>query len=69
MVLLDVLLEIVLIVLIVIGLFYQTKSKKHQKMWDKEKANLIRIDPAITRAELCELYVEFCEKNCCWVDY
>ena len=65
----DIVLDIILIVLIVIGLASETKSKKYQKLWDKQKATTIRIDPAITRAKLCELYVEFCHKNCCWVEY
>jgi hypothetical protein len=34
----------------------------YQKKWDEVKANRIRIDPNVTKAELCELYVDFCDK-------
>lgn len=45
------------------------RDRKYQKKWDKEKAMLVRVDPAITRAELCEQYVMFCKRNNCKVDY
>ena len=41
----------------------------YQKKWDKEKYNIIRDDPAVTAAELCTRYVDFCEQNHCSVDY
>lgn len=41
----------------------------YQKKWDKEKKNIIRIDPAITAAELCARYVDFCAQNHCLVEY
>ena len=42
---------------------------KYQKMWDKEKAMRLRVDPAITKAELCEQYVMFCNRNGCKVEF
>ena len=50
-------------------LLYSLRNAKYQNLWNKEKANIIRIDPAVTRAELCEKYVRFCKKNQCKVDY
>lgn len=40
-----------------------------QKKWDEEKANIIRIDPAVTAHELCARYVDFCARNKCKVEY
>lgn len=40
-----------------------------QKKWDEEKANIIRIDPAVTAHELYERYVCFCKQNNCLVEY
>jgi hypothetical protein len=45
------------------------RNNKYQKKWDKEKAMRLRIDPAISRAELCEQYVMFCKRNGCKVDF
>lgn len=45
------------------------RERKLQKQWNKEKAMRLRIDPAITRAELCERYVMFCKRNDCKVDF
>ena len=41
----------------------------YQKRWDDEKDQLIRNDPAITAAELCAKYVDFCAQNHCLVEY
>ena len=45
------------------------RNSKYQKLWNKEKAMRVRVDPAITRAELCEQYVMFCKRNCCQVEF
>ena len=45
------------------------RSHIYQKKWDDEKANLIRIDPAVTAHELCARYVDFCARNNCKVEY
>lgn len=45
------------------------RNSKYQKLWDKEKGNIIRIDPAITAYELCARYVDFCEQNGCRVEF
>lgn len=42
---------------------------KCQKKWNEEKAKRMKIDPSITRAELCEYYVMFCLRNDCKVDF
>lgn len=41
----------------------------YQKKWDAVKANRIRIDPNVTKAELCELYVDFCDQYDCDVEF
>lgn len=53
----------------IIGIALTARNKRYQKRWDNKKALRIKIDPAITRAELCELYVEFCKKYECVVEY
>ena len=58
--------EIVLIVYFISDFIVGIRNKKYQKKWNKKKSNRIRIDPAITRAELCEEYVYFCKKNDCF---
>lgn len=44
-------------------------EREYQKLWDKEKAIKIKINPNISRAELCEYYVMFCIRNNCKVDF
>ena len=41
----------------------------YQKRWDDEKEQIIRDDPAITAAELCAKYVDFCAQHKCLVEY
>ena len=50
-------------------IIFTLRDIKYEKKWKKEKAKLIKIDPAITRAELCEQYVMFCKRNDCKVEY
>lgn len=52
-----------------INLIIELRNRKYQKIWNKKKANIIRIDPTITRAELCEQYVMFCKRNGCKVEF
>jgi siroheme synthase (precorrin-2 oxidase/ferrochelatase) len=47
----------------------ELRNKKYQKIWNKKKADIIQIDLAITQAELCKKYVDFCKKNKCLVDF
>lgn len=54
---------------ILVDVVFAIKGQQYQNLWNKEKAMIKRIDPAITRAELCEQYVIFCKKNKCRVDF
>ncbi len=54
---------------VLFDLILSIRDIKYQKKWNKQKAMLVRVDPAITRAELCEQYVMFCKRNNCKVDY
>lgn len=54
---------------VVVDLVFAVRNNKYQKKWNKEKAMRIKIDPAITRAELCEQYVMFCKRNDCVVEF
>lgn len=45
------------------------RNRKYQKLWNKEMATRLRIDPAISRAEMCEYYVMFCKRNNCNVEF
>lgn len=53
----------------VFQLILNIRNIKYQKKWNEEKAKRIKIDPAITRAELCEQYVMFCLRNNCKVEF
>lgn len=52
-----------------INLIIALRNRKYQKLWNNKKANIIRIDPHITRAELCEQFVMFCMRNNCKVEF
>lgn len=45
------------------------RNNKYQKIWNREKAMRVRIDPNISNAELCEQYVMFCKRNGCKVEF
>ena len=66
---LGMLLEILIFLYVLADLILTVRNNKYQKIWNKEKAARIRIDPAITRAELCEQYVMFCKRNECKVEF
>lgn len=68
----DVLLIVACAVLLISSVYdaiMSIRAYKFQKLWDEEKDNIIRIDPAVTAQELCERYVDFCTRNNCKVDY
>ena len=54
---------------ILIAIIYSIRKKKYQKLWNKEKAMRIRIDPNISKGELCDQYVMFCKRNDCNVEF
>jgi hypothetical protein len=54
---------------ILTDLIFSIRNIKYQKKWNEEKAKRIKIDPAITRAELCEQYAMFCKRNNCLVEF
>lgn len=45
------------------------RNRKYQKIWNQKKAIYLKIDPNITRSQLCEQYVMFCKKNNCKVEF
>ena len=61
--------EILVTLYVICDLILAVRNKKYQKLWRLRKSTLVRIDPAITRAELCEQYVMFCKRNNCNVEY
>lgn len=61
--------EVFIFLYVLAELIYLIRSIKYQKQWNKEKAMRLKIDPAISRAELCEQYVMFCKRNGCKVDF
>ena len=63
------LLEITVFLYVVFDLILTARNIRYQKLWRLKKSSLVRFDPAITRAELCEQYVMFCKVNNCKVDY
>ena len=55
--------------LIIRKFMLNVRNKYYQKLWNEEKARRIKIDPAITRQQLCEQYVMFCKRNNCIVEF
>ena len=66
---LGVLVEVFVFFNFIADLILIIRNNKYQKKWNETKAKLIKIDPNITRAELCEQYVMFCKRNKCKVDF
>ena len=66
---LGVLVEIFMFLYVIADLIVTVRDNKYQKKWNETKAKLIKIDPNITRAELCEQYVMFCKRNDCKVEF
>lgn len=54
---------------ILFDLIASLKNSKYQKLWNNKKALRLKIDPAISSAELCKLYVVFCKKYNCNVEF
>ena len=63
------LLELFMVFYVICDLAFAVRDAKYQKLWRLKKSSLVRIDPAITRAELCEQYVIFCKENNCRVEF
>lgn len=61
--------EVFIFLYVVADLISAIRNAKYQKLWNKEKAMRVRIDPNITNAELCERYVMFCKRNACKVGF
>lgn len=61
--------EFLLWFFIVMGFFVTIRDAKYQKKWRLKKRTLVSMNPAISRAELCEKYVTFCIQNHCKVDF
>ena len=59
----------ILIISMISDAIMAIRTYMYQKRWDDEKQQLIRNDPAITAAELCAAYVDFCTENHCLVEY
>lgn len=69
MIVFEILFYIFLLFYVLVELMFTIRNFKYQKKWNAKKALYIRIDPAITRAELCEQYVMFCKRNDCKVEF
>lgn len=54
---------------VLFDLILAIRNRKYQNKWNEEKAKRIKIDPNISRAELCEQYVMFCLRNDCKVKF
>ena len=61
--------ELFILFYVVIDLILAARNVRYQKLWRLKKSTLVRIDPTITRAELCEQYVMFCKINNCKVEF
>ena len=65
----EILLIWVLLIYTLIQLVSIMRNRIYQKRWDEEKTNRVIMNPAITKAELCVLYVQFCETFDCLVEF
>ena len=61
--------ELFILFYVIVDLISAAKNIRYQKVWRLKKSSIVRIDPNITRAELCEQYVMFCKRNNCKVDF
>lgn len=61
--------ELFLVFYIVFDIMVSIRDRKFEKLWAEKKCSLVAINPGITKAELCEQYVTFCEENGCMVDF
>jgi hypothetical protein len=62
-------LVVMLILLLANSVRDAVRCEIYQRKWDAEKANRRRIDPDVSNAELCELYVDFCCEYDCNVEF
>ena len=69
LIILEILCDLFTFLFLISLLMLAVHNARYQKIWNKEKAARLRIDPAISRAELCECYVMFCKRNNCKVDF
>lgn len=63
------LIECLMIFYVIFDLLIAARNAKYQKLWRLKKSTLLRLDPMLTNADLCEQYVMFCEKNDCKVEF
>lgn len=63
------LIEILMVLYVFFDLILDIRNAKYQKLWNLKKGTLVRIDLAITRAELCEQYVNFRKEHDCNVEF
>ena len=61
--------EAFILVYAIVNLVLIIRNKRYQRVWKLKKTTLMRVDPAITKAKLCEHYVMFCNKNKCKVKF
>lgn len=61
--------EIFILIYVIVDLILAARNIRYQRLWRLKKSSLVRVDPMITRAELCEEYVMFCKRNNCKVEY
>ena len=69
MTVLSFIIDILIFIYVLSHLILSIRNLKYQKIWNREKAMRVRIDPNISNAELCEQYVMFCKRNGCKVEF
>ena len=60
---------IFLILFVLAEIIIAVRNRKYQKLWEKEKAMRMRMNPKISRGDLSEYYVMFCKRNNCQVEF
>lgn len=65
----ELLMDLFILAYLLADIILTIRNIKYQKLWYKEKATRLKIDPNISRAELCEFFVMFCKRNNCKVEF
>ena len=64
-----ILIQLFILVYVLTDLVLIIDDRKYQKLWNKEKAMRIKLEPDISKAKLCEYFVMFCLRNNCNVEF
>ena len=50
-------------------IFLIIRNAKYQKLWNLKKETFLRVNPHVSRGDLCDQFVMFCKRNNCRIDF